>query len=64
MDREIEERQLFYNRQMDINLKKNMITYARQFGKDVLENYQSHVLKNAKPKVWPFWDFIKLRIKS
>ncbi len=45
MKKELAASNIFYSRQMEINLKKDMSGYAKQFSKDLLENY-----KNKNPK--------------
>lgn len=37
MIKALEESGIFYSRQMEINLKRAMLGYAQQFGKDILE---------------------------
>jgi hypothetical protein len=45
MRKEIAANQIFYSRQMEINLKKDMAEYAQQFSKDLLEKYRKQNIK-------------------
>jgi hypothetical protein len=37
MQKELDSQAIFYSRQMEINLKRSLMGYAQQFGKDLLE---------------------------
>lgn len=45
MKKELAANRIFYSRQMEINLRKDMAGYAKQFSKDLLESYRK---KNNK----------------
>lgn len=45
MKKELAANNIFYSRQMEVNLKKDMSGYAKQFSKDLLESYRK---KNQK----------------
>jgi hypothetical protein len=41
MQKDLEDMKIFYSRQMEINLKRSMLGYAKQLGVDMLEKVEA-----------------------
>jgi hypothetical protein len=48
METMLKQNNVFYSRQMEINLKRDLLGYAKQFSKDVLENYRTKLEKKRE----------------